>query len=80
MRGAVGYVVNGVSCAFIVVFVVIFCFPFAMPVDAKSMNYASLITGGLSVFVLAFWVVRRGEYVGPKLVVLDVAVLAKDAL
>ena len=80
MRGAVGFVVNGVSCAYIVVFVVIFCFPFAMPVDAESMNYASLITGGLSLFVLAFWFVRRGGYVGPKEVVLDSAVLAKDAL
>ncbi|KAL8791780.1 MAG: hypothetical protein Q9195_005589, partial [Heterodermia aff. obscurata] len=31
MRGATGFVVNGVSCAFIGVFVVIFCFPFGMP-------------------------------------------------
>ena len=80
MRGALGFVVNALSCAFIMSFAVIFCFPFALPVDAKSMNYASLITGGLSLFVLAFWVVRRKEYVGPKLVVLDVKVLAKDAL
>lgn len=80
MNGPVGFIVNGVSCAYIIVFVVIFCFPFAMPVDAASMNYASLITGGLSLFVLAFWFIRQKKYVGPKAVVLDIAVLAKDAL
>ena len=80
MKGAVGFVVNGIACAYIIVFVVIFCFPFAMPVDAASMNYASLITGGLSLFVLAFWFIRQKHYVGPKEVVLDLAILAKDAL
>ena len=80
MNGAVGFIVNGVSCAYIIVFVVIFCFPFALPFDAASMNYASLITGGLSLFVLAFWFIRQKDYVGPKRVVLDIAVLAKDAL
>ena len=80
MKGASGFIVNGISSAYIVVFIVIFCFPFAMPVDAATMNYASLITGGLSLFVLAFWFVRQKDYVGPKQVVLDLAVLAKDAL
>ncbi|KAL8653414.1 MAG: hypothetical protein Q9210_002109 [Variospora velana] len=80
MKGATGFIVNGIACAFILVFVVIFCFPFSLPVDAASMNYASLITGGLSLFVLAFWFVRQGTYVGPKQVVLDAHVLAKDAI
>ncbi|KAL9018130.1 MAG: hypothetical protein Q9185_004537 [Variospora sp. 1 TL-2023] len=51
-----------------------------LPVDAASMNYASLITRELSLFVLAFWFVRQGTYVGPKQVVLDAHVLAKDAI
>ncbi|KAL8919464.1 MAG: hypothetical protein Q9208_006749 [Pyrenodesmia sp. 3 TL-2023] len=80
MKGAIGYIVNGISCAYIIVFIVIFCFPFALPVDAPSMNYASLISGGLSLFVLIFWFVRQGTYVGPRQVVLDEHVLAKDAL
>lgn len=80
MKGVVGFIVNGISCAYIIVFVVIFCFPFAMPVDAASMNYTSLITGGLSLFVLVFWFVRQRNYVGPKKVVLDIATLAKDAV
>ncbi|KAI4180261.1 MAG: hypothetical protein L6R41_007348 [Letrouitia leprolyta] len=80
MKGVSGFVVNGIACAYIIVFIVIFCFPFGKPFDAKSMNYASLITGGLSLFVLAFWFVRRGTYVGPRQVVLDAHVLAKDAI
>lgn len=65
MRGAAGIAAHGVVCLYIVAFIVIFSFPFAMPVDAVSMNYACLITGGLSVFISFFWFWRRGEYVGP---------------
>lgn len=72
--------VNGISCAYIVVFNVIFCFPFSLPVDAANMNYASLITGGLSLFMLIFWFIRQSTYIGPRKVVLDAHVLAKDAL
>lgn len=80
MKGATGFIVNGITCVYIIVFIVIFCFPFSLPVDAKTMNYTSLITGGLSLFVLAFWFVRQSTYVGPKQVVLDASVLAKDAI
>ena len=65
MKGIVGYVVNGVASLYIMAFVVIFCFPAAMPVDAESMNYTCLITGGVSLFAAAFWFWRRKEYRGP---------------
>lgn len=81
MKGATGYVVNTISCAYIMVFIVIFCFPFALPTDAPTMNYTSLITGGLTLFVAAFWVWRRKEYIGPRQVRLsDNTMLAKDAI
>ncbi|KAJ9653970.1 hypothetical protein H2201_009067 [Coniosporium apollinis] len=80
MKGPVGYVVNIISCLYITAFVVIFCFPFFLPVDAASMNYASLITGGLSLFVAGFWFWRQRDYVGPKYVPLEADVLAKDAI
>ncbi|KAL8798375.1 MAG: hypothetical protein Q9182_006716 [Xanthomendoza sp. 2 TL-2023] len=80
MKGVAGLIVHGISCAYIIVFIVIFCFPFALPTSAATMNYASLITGGLSLFVLLFWFVRQSTYVGPREVVLDAHVLAKDAL
>lgn len=70
MNGVTGYVVNIVTCLYIIVFDVIFCFPYALPVDAKSMNYTSLITGGLCIFVTAWWFARQSEYVGPKSVVM----------
>ena len=81
MRGATGFVVNGISVAYIVVFIVIFCFPFALPTDPSLMNYNSLITGGLTLFVAAFWFWRREDYVGPQPVSLaDNEMLAKDAI
>ncbi|KAL8949946.1 MAG: hypothetical protein Q9222_003978 [Ikaeria aurantiellina] len=80
MRGVTGFVVNGIASAYIIVFIVIFCFPFSLPVDAASMNYACLMSGGLSLFVLLFWFVRQSAYVGPKEVILDEHVLAKDAI
>ncbi|TKA77794.1 hypothetical protein B0A49_03959 [Cryomyces minteri] len=43
MPGWIGYVVGGIGCAYIVVFDVIYCFPYAMPVSAASMNYSALI-------------------------------------
>ncbi len=80
MRGANGFVVNAVACVYIIVFVVIFCFPFSLPVSAATMNYASLLTGGLSLFVATFWFWRKGEYSGPTYVALDAEVLAADAI
>ncbi|KAL8787457.1 MAG: hypothetical protein Q9213_002234 [Squamulea squamosa] len=80
MRGMSGFIVNGIACAYISVFIVIFCFPFSLPVNAATMNYASLMVGGLSLFVLIFWFIRQGTYVGPRQVVLDAHVLANDAL
>ncbi|TQB67712.1 hypothetical protein MPDQ_004906 [Monascus purpureus] len=65
MKGYVGYVVNAISSLYIIVFVVLFCFPFAMPTDPQNMNYTCLITGGLSLFIVAFWFWRQGDYEGP---------------
>ncbi|KUJ13959.1 choline transporter [Mollisia scopiformis] len=82
MKGITGYVVNAVACLYIMAFVVIFCFPFAMPVDAESMNYTVLITGGLTVFVGVWWVVvrSRGTYVGPRFVELGREALAEEVM
>ncbi|KAM5431682.1 hypothetical protein McanMca71_004916 [Microsporum canis] len=68
MKGWVGYVVNTISCLYIVIFVVIFCFPFNMPVAASSMNYASLMTGALTMFVIGWYLFRRKNYAGPNVI------------
>ena len=80
MRGSLGYIVNTIACIYIVVFVVIFCFPFSMPATAPTMNYSSLLTGGASLFVAAFWFWRQKNYEGPKYVAPDAAMLAADAI
>ncbi|KAL2214427.1 amino acid transporter [Sarocladium strictum] len=66
MKGAIGFIVNGVACVYIVVWDVIYCFPAVLPTTAESMNYTSVIWGGLTVLVSSWWFfgARRG-YVGP---------------
>jgi amino acid transporter len=66
MNNKIGYVINTLSCIYIIAFVIIFCFPYALPAEAVSMNYASLMTGGLTIFVTIWWFIRQGSYEGPK--------------
>lgn len=66
MKGALGYVVAGLASAYLIVFNVIYCFPYAMPVDAPTMNWTCLLVGGLSIFIAAWWFWKRSNgYVGP---------------
>ncbi|KAF2140050.1 uncharacterized protein K452DRAFT_231526 [Aplosporella prunicola CBS 121167] len=67
VSGRKGLFLMAVSCAYIAVFVVIFCFPATMPVTPQNMNYSCLITGGLTIFVAMWWLWIRGRgYVGPE--------------
>ncbi|ORY12433.1 amino acid/polyamine transporter I [Clohesyomyces aquaticus] len=67
MPDGVFYTVAGVACAYIAAFVVIYCFPYARPFDATSMNYSCLITGGLTIFVGCWWLwIKDKGYVGPR--------------
>lgn len=68
MDGMTGFIVNGISCLYIVVFIVFFSFPYVMPVDAGNMNYTALIVGGLTMFIVGFWFWRQGDYKGPRMV------------
>jgi choline transport protein len=65
MKGWIGFVVNIIACLYMIVFMVIYCFPYAMPVDAQGMNYSSLVTGGLTVLVGIWWFIGKKNYVGP---------------
>jgi choline transport protein len=71
MKGLVGYVVNALGCAYLAAFIVIFCFPFSRPVSPQNMNYASLIVGGLTLFVALLWAFKRAQYTGPQCSVMD---------
>lgn len=66
MKGWVGYAVNIVACAYLMVWFVIYCFPYALPVDAASMNYSCLIWGAFTVFAGLWWVFGARDYVGPQ--------------
>ena len=67
MKGWLGFLINGIACAYMIVFFVIFCLPYYLPTDAKTMNYSSLICGGLTVFITAWYFLggRKG-YKGPQ--------------
>lgn len=69
MKGAVGFVVNAIACAYMSVWFVIYCFPYFLPTDAQSMNYASVIWGGFTIIIALWWFVKaRKDYTGPPIV------------
>lgn len=43
MPKAVGYLVNTVACSYMLIWFVIYCFPYSLPVTAANMNYSPLI-------------------------------------
>ncbi|KAF2119309.1 choline transporter [Lophiotrema nucula] len=73
MPDPVFYVVAGLASAYMCAFIVIYCFPYAVPFTAQSMNYSCLITGGLTIFAGIWWfVIRNKGYVGPKALIEEV--------
>ena len=69
MTGVIGYVVIGIACAYIIVFNVIYMFPYSLPVNAALMNYSCLMTGGLTIFISCWYLWKRNRgYVGPHVV------------
>ena len=67
MKGVLGYTVHGLSCLYIAVFIVIFCFPYTLPAKASNMNYSSLILGGLTILISIIWIFKgRRGYKGPQ--------------
>lgn len=65
IKGIPGFVINAISCAYMMVFIVFYCFPYSLPVDAENMNYSCLIAGGLTVLLGGLWIWVRRRYAGP---------------
>ncbi|KAH1716418.1 hypothetical protein KXX40_003280 [Aspergillus fumigatus] len=62
-----GLVVNGLAVVYILVTIVLFCFPITLPVTVHNMNYSSVIAVGLVTLTALWWVVRgRHDYRGPQ--------------
>lgn len=72
MKGRVGYAVNIIACVYMIVFIVLYCFPYSMPATAENMNYSSLVTGGFTIFIAIWWFAGSKNYSGP-MVVMDAA-------
>jgi choline transport protein len=67
LKGALGYILNFIACAYMMVWFVIYCFPYSLPTTAASMNYSCLMFGGLTIFITVWWFVgARSGYEGPK--------------
>lgn len=65
MKGALGYVVNVLACGFMLVWIVFYCFPYTAEFTIESMNWSSLMTGGLTILVALWWYHIQGRYKGP---------------
>ncbi|EXJ81954.1 hypothetical protein A1O1_08021 [Capronia coronata CBS 617.96] len=65
--GRVELTIHPPGCAYIIVFIVIFCYPYSMPVTAQNMNYSSVLIGGSTIFIGIWYVIRgRRGYRGPQ--------------
>ncbi|KAF2717998.1 putative choline transport protein [Polychaeton citri CBS 116435] len=60
------YIVYGIASAYIIVFNVIYMFPYALPVDATTMNYSCVMTGGITILLSLWYLWKRTRgYKGP---------------
>ncbi|GJN75776.1 hypothetical protein PLICBS_009882 [Purpureocillium lilacinum] len=65
--GKYGAAFNSVSVAWVVFLDVLYCFPTAMPVTPQNMNYVSVISVGLLLFVVLLWfTTKRKAFKGPR--------------
>ncbi|PSR70574.1 hypothetical protein PHLCEN_2v13545 [Hermanssonia centrifuga] len=56
-----------------ILFDVIFCFPYSLPVATPTMNYTSVIIVGYVVLVTIWWFVNGKRYAGPHIAHLEEA-------
>lgn len=68
MRGWIGYAVTGSACAYIIVFNIIYLFPYALPLDLDlTMNWSVVMVGAITIFVSLWYLWKRNHgYVGPQ--------------
>jgi choline transport protein len=60
--GRWGWIVNGVTVAWLLFAIVFFSFPYTMPVTVQNMNYTCVVVGGLSILILGWWFVGSERY------------------
>ena len=66
LTGIIGFIFNGISCAYMIVWFVIYSFPPSLPTTAQTMNYACTLWGGFSILIGLWWLfAARKGYEGP---------------
>ncbi|KAF2011281.1 amino acid permease [Aaosphaeria arxii CBS 175.79] len=66
MPKIVGIVFNAIACGFATIILAFSCFPSTAVVDKTTMNYSSVVTGGVIVLAMVYYVVHgRKVYLGP---------------
>ena len=70
MPGIVGYLVMGTACAYIIVFNILYMFPYSYPVaNAQAMNWTSVMFAGITFLLALGYLWKRSHgYVGPRVV------------
>ncbi|CAI6328546.1 unnamed protein product [Periconia digitata] len=64
--GRFGYAINCAMIVWICLAVVLFCMPVSLPVEAESMNYASVVFAGFATISVVWYFVRgRKNFTGP---------------
>ncbi|KAF9633953.1 Amino acid/polyamine transporter I [Lasiodiplodia theobromae] len=64
--GKFGLAINILTIIWIVLAVVLFCMPVSLPVDATTMNYASVVFVGFGTISLVWYIIRgRKDFKGP---------------
>ena len=65
LGNALGYTVNLIALAWIVLSIALFCMPYTLPVTASSMNYASVVFMGFASISISWYFVQRKKFTGP---------------
>lgn len=66
MPSPYGPIAIAIACCYIVVFDVIYMFPYALPVDETNMNYSCVMVGGITILLtLGYLWKRKHGYEGP---------------
>ncbi|KAI7973668.1 hypothetical protein EIK77_004274 [Talaromyces pinophilus] len=60
--GKWGWLINGVTVAWLLFAIVFFSFPYSMPVTVQNMNYTCVVVGGLPILILVWWFVGSKKY------------------
>ncbi|KAF2861214.1 hypothetical protein K470DRAFT_270063 [Piedraia hortae CBS 480.64] len=70
--GKFGYLINIICLCWTVMAIVLFCMPISLPVEAGSMNYASVVFAGFAIISLAWYLIRgRMVFKGPPVLIIN---------